>query len=95
MARTAIVEATKDPSLTEFTVTGPFWLYGDNLGVNEKAILKRPNNEGDGYVDATNAKGQLFVSKYPNTVYCDLPADTYQLDKPLTEQLTSVSYEEE
>lgn len=91
---TDIITPTKSQTSQTFTVAGSFTLFCEGFKGNENAALNRPNQAGDGYTPVTSRYGVIKVSEYPNTVYCELPAGTYQIVKSPTEQLASVSYTE-
>lgn len=98
MARVSIISATTDPvsgATTEFTVTGPFWLFADGFDPYAGDVfVERQDNAGTGYLNATNEKGPMTVGYAPNVAYFDLPAGTYRLNKPSTKSSASISYEE-
>lgn len=85
IAAVAITDAT-----TEFVTTGPFVLYGDDFGVGESAILYRTGPSG--LRPATNEKGAILVSAYPNFVYVEA-AGTYRVVKTATALAAAVGYE--
>ncbi len=96
MAITSIIAATTDAASgasTEFTVTGSFWLYGDYFNHGESATLERVGPSGD-YIPATNVNRKIQVTAVPNTVFVDLPAGTYRINKTVTSNAASVGYEE-
>lgn len=96
MAITTVIAATKSAVVagvaTQFVTTSPFVLYGDDFGVTENARLLRLGPSGL-FKDATNEKGYIEVSAFPNFVYVDIPG-TYQIKKTATDALASVGYEE-
>jgi hypothetical protein len=98
MAITAIIEdetAAVSGAATEFTTTSRgFWLTGDYFAPGESALVERVGPSGD-YQPATNKDGQIYLSANPNTIFCDLPAGTYRINKTVTALPASVGYEEE
>lgn len=88
----ATTEAVSGVS-TEFTVAGAFWLFGTGFAVGEGAIIEGIGPDGN-YRKSTNKEGFLHVSAFPNTVYCDLPAGTYRINKAATVGEASVGFEE-
>lgn len=79
---------------TEFTTTNRgFWLYGSKFtSLTEKAILMGVGADGE-WEEKTNENGVIYVGAAPNTVYVDLPAGTYRINKSKTALAASVSYE--
>jgi len=97
MAITPIISATINAvsgAGTEFTVTGAFWLFGDNFSHGESAVIERANVAGTAFVPATSKNDVVGVTATPNTVYCDLPAGTYRINKSATAIAAAVGYEE-
>ena len=87
-ATTAAVTPGAD---NEFTTSGPFTLYADDLAWGEHVTLWRLGPTG--YREATNKHGTITVSAAPNMVYIDAPG-TYRLSKPETKQPAAIGYEE-
>lgn len=80
---------------TAFTTTGRgFWAHGSGFSYGETATIMRVGPSGE-WEPATNERGQIFVSAYPNTVFVDLPAGTYRVNKTATANESSFGWEEE
>ena len=80
---------------TEFTTTARgFWLYGSGFAPGEYAVVDGLGPDGV-YRQVTNNGGGIYVSAAPNTVFVDLPAGTYRIDKTATALAASVGYEED
>lgn len=98
MARVQIIAPTTaavSGVATEFTVTGPFWLFADGFDPYAGDVfVERQDNAGTGYLNATNDKGPMTVGYAPNVAYFELPAGTYRANKPATKGLGSLYYEE-
>lgn len=98
---TATTAAVSGESTNFTTTQRGFWLHcsgfggiADNYTV-EKATVQRIGRPGGSYEDATNDSGTISVGARPNSVYVDLPAGTYQINKTPTKAAASVSYEME
>lgn len=98
MAITEKIAATTDAvsgATTEFATTSRgFWLFTSGFSAYERCIVERANTAGDGYEPATNENEMIGCGAYPNTVFVDLPAGTYRINKPATANAASVGYEE-
>lgn len=80
---------------TEFTTTARgFWLYGSGFAPGEYAVVEGIG-PGGVYRQVTNNGGGIYVSAAPNTVFVDLPAGTYRVEKTATALAASVGYEED
>ena len=83
---------------TAFTTSNRgFWLHASGFRSErrgEYATVQRVGPSGE-WENATNDKGEIRVSAYPNTIYVDLPAGTYRIDKTATDAAASVGFEEE
>lgn len=98
---TEIIAATTNAvtgASTAFTTTNRgFWLHASGFRSErrgEHATVKRVGPSGE-WEAATNKDGEIRVSAYPNTIFVDLPAGTYRIDKTETAGNASVGYEEE
>lgn len=93
-----IIESTIERvpgEVTEFTTTGRgFWLYGSKFAPGEYAIVEDIGPDGD-WRAVTNNGGGIYVSAAPNTVFVDLPAGTYRIEKTATALAASVGYQED
>lgn len=98
MAITPIFSATDDPVTAdnaEFTTTSRgFWLHTSGFVYGEKATLYGPGPGGE-YRPVTDDKGPITVGSFPNSIFVDLPAGTYQIPKPATSMNAAIGYEEE
>lgn len=78
---------------TAFTPTGPFVIDAVGLAVGEYVILNRLMSDED-YWPATNDKGPIVLSAFPNTVVVDA-GGTYKITKPtVTAAAVTVGWEE-
>lgn len=94
MAIVTIVAATQSAvTSAEFTVTGPFILYGELFGIGESAVLQQEIST-DVWRDATDQHGSVGVSNTPNTMYWD-GFGTFRIRKSITQASAIVSYEEQ
>lgn len=97
MAITPIIEDTAlavSGESTEFTTTDRgFWLYSEGFGVFEHCKLLGKGPSGD-YREATNKEGVIQVSAFPNSMFVDLPAGTYRLEKMATANNAWVGWEQ-
>jgi hypothetical protein len=98
---TEIIAATTNAvtgASTAFTTTNRgFWLHASGFRSErrgEHATVKRVGPSGE-WEAVTNKEGEIRVSAYPNTIFVDLPAGTYQIDKTATAISASIGYEEE
>lgn len=98
---TEIIAATTNEvtgASTAFTTTNRgFWLHASGFRSErrgEHATVKRIGPSGN-WEAVTNKDGEIRVSAYPNTIFVDLPAGTYRIDKTETTGNASVGYEEE
>jgi hypothetical protein len=76
-----VSEAVTLANATEQVITDKVIVYADGLEGFEHVDVYRLGPSG-GYVEATNAKGRIILSKYPNMV--ELPAGTYKFVKGKT-----------
>lgn len=76
------------------TASRGFWLIGSNFSPGEFATVlgKGPD---DAFRPVTNIAGAICVSHSPNTVFVDLPAGDYQVEKTPTALAASVTYLED
>ena len=88
----ATTESVVPGASNEFTTSGPFTLYADDLGWNEHITLWRLGPSGE-YREATNKNGVITVSATPNMIYVEA-GGTFRLGKPLTKQAAACGYEE-
>ena len=93
-----IIEATTEKisgAGTEFTTTARgFWLYGSGFAPGEYAVVEGIGPDG-AFRQVTNNGGGIYVSAAPNTVFVDLPAGTYRIEKTASALAASVGYEED
>ena len=98
MAINTIIAATDDAvtaANAEFTTTSRgFWLHTTGFAYGEKATLYGPG-PGGAYRPVTDDKGAITVGAFPNSIFVDLPAGTYQIPKPATSMEAAIGYEEE
>lgn len=76
---------------TAFTPTGPFVIDAVGLAVGEYLILNRLMTDGN-YKPATNEKGPIVLSAFPNTVVVEAPG-TYKLTKPTVTAAVTAGWE--
>lgn len=87
--------ASVPASVATFTTTQRgFWLISSGFRPGEFATVwgKGPD---DALRPVTNVAGQISVSYSPNTVFVDLPAGDYAVNKDETNEAASVDYKEE
>ena len=77
---------------TEFSPAGPFILHGSLFNGTESAKLERLGPSGQ-YETLTNSAGPVQIGQAPNSIYVDLPAGTYRINKTVTVTTASVGYE--
>lgn len=92
IAACSVADAVAASEDTQFVATGPFTLYADHFEIGQQASLLRLGPSGD-YIQATNEKGVIAVSAYPNMAYVD-SAGTYRIRKTATSAAARVGYEE-
>lgn len=97
MARVVVINPTKAAATGTFTTTvRGFWLSCTGMvHLREQFVVERkkvsPNDE---YEPATNENGKIFVCSFPNTIYVDLPAGDYRLNKTASENNGSADIEQ-
>ena len=97
MAITAIISnatAAVSGAGKEFTTTDRgFWLHSEGLLSFEHCKLLGKGPSGN-YRECTNERAVIQLSAFPNSIFVDLPAGTYRLDKMATENAVYVGWEQ-
>ena len=95
MAITVVIDgvtaAVTLASAIEFPISSRALVTADYLKVGQNAIVYRKGPSGN-YLPATNEKGAIALSAYPNTAVIDGPG-LYKITKDLSDE-AYVGYEE-